>query len=910
MATADVAPHFGAELKDAFKPVNNWVSNGIQWLDEIQQFYRERSAIEKEYAAKLTTLCRKYSDRKAKKISSLSVGDNPAMTPGSLESASLTTWTTQLTAVESHAAERDKFASELVAQVAEPLKQAAAQYEELRKCHVDFHAKLEKERDSSYSELKKAKGKYDGACQEVEARRKKMESSFDHGKSKAQAAYQQQILEMNNIKNMYLISINVTNKMKEKYFHEYVPELLDGLQDLNETRVTKLNSVWSLAAQLEKASLSKSMDHMSHLLNEIPRNVPHLDSLMFLRHNVTQVQEPPNMVFEPSPIWHDDESMITDETAKVFLRNLLSKGKTQVRDLRVESDQKRREVDNAKRVRENVRQGKDNRNEVEVVRSIFFLQEALHEVERKRLAAEVETSTIISVVGDLSLGAKNHNFKSQTFKIPTNCDLCGERIWGLSAKGFDCRDCGYTCHSKCQMKVPAECPGEQTKEEKKKLKAERQEQAGAMPALDITPSNGTSAAPSLTRQNTMNSLSSGYAASANRSLSNVTSQPASATEPAAPSTPAAPAETKPAVAAPKRNRILAPPPAQYVTAPAPSESPSAPAKSGEPRGKMLYPYQAGGADEITVQEGDDVGIIEPDDGSGWMRVRAGSRQGLVPASYVEVLPTASPAPTASPGITDRPGSTYSNSSASLSGSMAAKRVGPAVAPRRGAKKLQYVEALYDYEARSDMEWSMVEGDRFVLVNRDSGDGAFQPIAPRPSLDSATPTNPAASHAAISPPLGSRPSAAGAVPARPGLSPRPRSSTETDPQLGMSQSPGYTSGDSYAQRPPQAHPGARSTTPALPVPLPVFTTAAPTSHFPLTCGSFATPALASVADTPASMTLMHGDAHGAEFLFADGNGYAGDGVFSLDDLDVGVGVGEGAMMPPEWGDHFWLGDDSV
>jgi hypothetical protein len=26
---------------------------------------------------------------------------------------------------------------------------------------------------------------------------------------------------------MYLISINVTNKMKEKYFHEYVPELLD-----------------------------------------------------------------------------------------------------------------------------------------------------------------------------------------------------------------------------------------------------------------------------------------------------------------------------------------------------------------------------------------------------------------------------------------------------------------------------------------------------------------------------------------------------------------------------------------------------------------------------------------------------------------------------------------------------------
>jgi hypothetical protein len=110
------------------------------------------------------------------------------------------------------------------------------------------------------------------------------------------------------------------------------------------------------------------------------------------------------------------------------------------------------------------------------------------------------------------------------------------------------------------------------------------------------------------------------------------------------------------------------------------------------------------------------------DGSGWMRVRVGSQEGLVPSSYVEAAPTPSPVPSASPGLTDRPGSIYSNSSASLAGSAAPKRVGPAVAPRRGAKKLQYVEALYDYEARSDVEWSMSEGDRFVLVTRDSGDG--------------------------------------------------------------------------------------------------------------------------------------------------------------------------------------------
>lgn len=391
---------------------------------------------------------------------------------------------------------------------------------------------------------------------------------------------------------------------------------MQGLQDLNETRVSKLNTLWSHAAQLEKNSLSNSVNLMANLINEIPRNQPHLDSLMFLRHNVTQSQEPPSLGFEPSPIWHDDEALVTDESAKVFLRNVLSNSKTQVRELRVEADQKRRTVDDAKRIRTSIQQGRDKRNEVEVVRSIFLLQEGLHEVDRKRLTAEVETSTIISVVGDLSLGAKNHNFKSQTFKIPTNCDLCGERIWGLSAKGFDCRDCGYTCHSKCQMKVPAECPGEQSKEEKKKLKAERQEQAGATPALDLEPSSSPSAAPSLTRKDTMNSLSSGYAVSANRSLSNAASLPppaelaAPASPTATPPTPASPApapvqETKPAA---KRNRVLAPPPAQYVSPPPVEPTP----KSSEQRGKMLYPYQAGGADEVTVNEGDDVVILEPD----------------------------------------------------------------------------------------------------------------------------------------------------------------------------------------------------------------------------------------------------------------------------------------------------------
>lgn len=106
------------------------------------------------------------------------------------------------------------------------------------------------------------------------------------------------------------------------------------------------------------------------------------------------------------------------------------------------------------------------------------------------------------------------------------------------------------------------------------------------------------------------------------------------------------------------------------------------------------------------------------DGSGWLKIRHAGDEGLVPASYVEVTPH-----------TPRPPSTYSNSSSHTNTSLTAgaagggaKKKGPAVAPKRGAKRLKYVEAIYDYEARSDAEHSCAEGERMVLIRGDEGDG--------------------------------------------------------------------------------------------------------------------------------------------------------------------------------------------
>ncbi|KAG5754763.1 hypothetical protein H9Q72_007516 [Fusarium xylarioides] len=712
MAEVDAMPTFGSELKDGFKPANAWLGHGIAWLEDIQQFYRERAAIEKEYSAKLTALAKKYFDKKNKKTAQLSVGDTPAMTPGSLESASLTTWTTQLTTLESRANEHDRYANNLISQVAEPLKFFGGRFEELRKRHSDYATKLEQERDASYASLAKTKGKYDTVCQEVESKRKKTESHYD--KAKAQNAYKQQLFEMNNAKNTYIIAINVTNKQKEKYYHEYVPEVMDSLQDLSEFRTIKLNSLWTVATNLESDMLQQSNGMVQHQGTEIQRNLPHLDSMMYIQHNMGAFNEPPDKHFEASLVWHDDGTMVVDETAKVFLRNVLGKSKSQLGELRREVDKKRREVESLKQLKQRVREGKEKKDEVEVVRILFSMQEDLHSIDRQRLTAEVETSTITSVVGDVTLGAKNHNFKSQTFKIPTNCDLCGERIWGLSAKGFDCRDCGYTCHSKCEMKVPPDCPGEQTKDERKKLKAERQDAANKLlkPSATMTSvHSNASDGPELTRSNTMTSLSSH---SARPSLSGSISGQLSPSEETPPDAGRPSMSSAKSSGTMRKNRIMAPPPTAYITG---SGETNGGAKE-EKKGKMLYAFEASGEGELTVQDGRDVVLLEPDDGSGWVKVRAGYKEGQVPSSYVEFTTVTTPA---APAPAARPSSTYSTSTTS-SLAPSTKKKGPAVAPKRGAKKLRYVEALYEYTAQAESEHSMAEGERFVLVQDDPGDG--------------------------------------------------------------------------------------------------------------------------------------------------------------------------------------------
>lgn len=311
----------GNELRDSFKSTSKWIHNGINWLADIEEFYKERVVIEREYSLKLLELCKKHFDRKAKNSSHLSVGDEPQITPGSLESASVVLWNEALTQTEAISKERDSFASEIHTKICQNINRLQSKLQRVSTHIESIHEFLDSEKKAVEDDVSKAKKAYDSLCQSTESARQKTEKSASE---KNQDRLRTKEAEMNVGKNNYLIKISVANRLKDKYYFQDLPELLDYYQDLNESRVAILNKLLKNASIIERNSNDKVKEFLHEIDRTIEQNNPKLDTAMFIKHNAVAWKEPQDFYFIPCDFWHDDESLVTTEPELTDLKKRLN----------------------------------------------------------------------------------------------------------------------------------------------------------------------------------------------------------------------------------------------------------------------------------------------------------------------------------------------------------------------------------------------------------------------------------------------------------------------------------------------------------------------------------------------------------------------------------------------------------
>ncbi|EGW31284.1 uncharacterized protein SPAPADRAFT_72123 [Spathaspora passalidarum NRRL Y-27907] len=576
----------GNELKDAYKPTIKWINNNINFLADVDEFYRERANIEKEYSNKLKELCKRHFDKKSKLSASLSVGDEPAVTPGSLESASLVLWTELLSQTEAIASERSKLGTEFSTMIGSNLMSLKGKCERIVRSTDSINEFLTKEKKGVEDEVTKAKKAYDLLCQATESAREKQERNS--GSDKYAKRLEEKEVEMNNGKNEYLIKINTANRLKDKYYYQDIPELLDYLQELNQDRVTLVNKLLKNASIIERNANDKVKEKLHNIDQTVDQNKPHLDVAMFIKHNQLDWKEPADFYFIPSSIWHDDESLIIKEPELTVLKKRL-----------------------------NVASGQYSKYE----QSCLDIKQKLEELtaDRKKEGDNLTLKFDASLLGSLSVLEKF--IKEDTQRVRNEVEI--EIIQNFAGD----QDLTYIA------------PIERKKSKFGSLFKKKDKETGGVASDD-----SSTHSLSTTRTNT--------------TLSHVGT----------------------GIFNLRRNKTVT-------------------STNGDSSGnaKALYAYQAAGNDETSITPGEQVTVLEPDEG-GWTLIQAAAGKGLVPTSYLEIT---------------------QSDNVSMSSLQKPKKQGPSVAPRRGAKKVSYVQALYDYSADGDDEITIHAGDKIVVTQEDT-----------------------------------------------------------------------------------------------------------------------------------------------------------------------------------------------
>ncbi|KAL7310474.1 Protein BZZ1 [Mucor circinelloides] len=668
---------FGTDLKDQVPSILKYVGDGINSLTQFRNFIKERSSIEREYAQKLDTLSRKYKAHSSNKKTGNTTDQQDEWDWDDTSSTTASAWSQLLNQTTLVAKSRFRLVDDLNTVVVDSLRGTAVRKEESRKKHAAFYHKLKSERDRTYAEKDKAKQLYDDACAEIENIRAKISKSSGDVE-KLQRQMDACLLDRDNKKNLYLLSISVANAEREKYFEDDIPILADHLQELDASRIAALKSILRNYIDMETKLITTVQKCHDDTLESIEKLDPSIDAGVFTRSALGAVEateKAANVTFTFIP-WNGganaaetiidrDDNLVASDSAVIFLNNKLIKDRKQLDVLA--DDLSKRSADmsqlesTVKAIENKASADYDKSNEklMDVIRDITLLS-----TQKVRVKSEVDL--IIQNIGDDGLRAENHDFKSSSFTIPTTCDLCNSTIWGLSNKGLTCRACGFNCHAKCEMKVAPNC-------------SKKKGQINPQPSPSTLQPIGT-------RSVRKESFSGG----------SINSIPTSSYS------------------------------ASNYNEPTPTTALSS-SSSGYMR--SLYSYDAQNTDELSITEGDVLTIVEPDDGTGWIKAQSGDQVGLVPANYIEYINQQDDANTdtaaqasddyyaapASPPIVDQ----FVEDATTQNDDIPPP---PPPPPMPGSAQppppTETVVALYDFEAVNAEELNIRQGDIITVTKKD------------------------------------------------------------------------------------------------------------------------------------------------------------------------------------------------
>lgn len=313
---------WGIDLWDQYENLATHTQKGIDFLERYGNFIRDRSAIEVEYAGKLRRLVKNYQPKKSKEDD-----EN--------EFSSFQAFKCVLKEVADLAGQREVVAENLQLQVLQGISLLAKNLRDERKKSLNEGALLTQNLNSQIAALDRAKRNYEKAFREAE---KSIDSyqraDADLNLSRAEVEKQRNNMNIRcgqseDAKNEYANQLQKTNKLQQTHFESSLPEVFNRLQELDEKRTRGLKEFIKGAADVESAVapiIARCLEGMVKAADAINEKE---DSLKVIEKYQSGFQPPGDLPFEDlSKADSDTSNNSQTYTSTARLNHLTAKGTT------------------------------------------------------------------------------------------------------------------------------------------------------------------------------------------------------------------------------------------------------------------------------------------------------------------------------------------------------------------------------------------------------------------------------------------------------------------------------------------------------------------------------------------------------------------------------------------------------
>ncbi|XP_058119773.1 formin-binding protein 1-like isoform X4 [Anopheles coustani] len=318
----EIGTSWGKELWDQFDNLATHTQKGIDFFERFGNFIRDRSAIEVEYALKLRRLVKNYQPKKNKEDE-----EN--------EFSTLIAFKNVLKEVADLAGQREVVAENLQNQVLQGITLLAKNLRDERKKSLNQGALLTQSLHTQIGTLERAKRSYEKAFREAEkALEGYQKADADFHLSRADVEKQRVNMNIRNsqsedAKSEYANQLQITNKLQQQHYQTALPEVFNRLQELDEKRTRGMKEFIKRSADVEyevSPIIARCLEGMVKAADSINEKD---DSMIVIEKYQSGFQPPGDIPFEdlskPDP---DAANNSQTHNSSTGLNHMTGKGTT------------------------------------------------------------------------------------------------------------------------------------------------------------------------------------------------------------------------------------------------------------------------------------------------------------------------------------------------------------------------------------------------------------------------------------------------------------------------------------------------------------------------------------------------------------------------------------------------------